>query len=108
MMSTRTWADVKTERRARGLAATPEQTELANRILDEYIHAHRLAEIRKQRGRTQSTLAHEMGVAQARISQIENADLANTEIATLQSYITALGGRVRILADFGDTQVPIA
>ncbi len=53
-------------------------------------------------------LAREIGVGQGRISQIENTDLSSASAATVESYLEALGGHVRIVADFGDEHVQIA
>ncbi|MGH3643981.1 MAG: helix-turn-helix domain-containing protein [Mycobacterium sp.] len=74
----------------------------------EMCEAYRLAEIRKARGRArQSDVAAIMGVSQARISKVESGDPLHTELATLQSYVAALGGRLRIVADFGDKVVEL-
>ncbi|MFI6455552.1 hypothetical protein ACIBF6_28800 [Streptosporangium amethystogenes] len=42
-----------------------------------------------------------MGVSQARVSQIESGVIS--EVATLAAYVTALGGQLKIVADFGDS-----
>jgi transcriptional regulator with XRE-family HTH domain len=61
----------------------------------------RLAEIRKAQGHTrQADVASLMGVSQARVSKLESGDLSHTELGTLQSYVTALGGSLRVVADF--------
>jgi hypothetical protein len=49
-----------------------------------------------------------MGVTQGRVSQIEHGDVGVAEVDTLARYIEALGGRMRIVADFGDDLVQIA
>ena len=48
-----------------------------------------------------------MGVSQRRVSAIESAQLTRTEIGTIASYVQALGGRLRLIADFGDQAVII-
>jgi Helix-turn-helix domain len=48
-----------------------------------------------------------MDVSQVRVSQIENGDIDRTEVGTLRSYVEALGGRLRIVAEIGDTAVTI-
>ncbi|MDP4013434.1 MAG: helix-turn-helix transcriptional regulator [Candidatus Nanopelagicales bacterium] len=103
----RTWDDVKAEAKARGLEH-PELAAEAKRITDDHVRAYRLAEIRKNLGQTQTQLAEAIGVRQARISQIENGDLTHTELATLRSYVEALGGSVEVIADFGGSQMRIA
>ncbi|MFI7007376.1 XRE family transcriptional regulator [Streptomyces sp. NPDC050145] len=66
--------------------------------------AHRLAEIRKRQHVTQVDVAKAMGVTQARISRIEHGQLERSEVETLASYVRALGGKLKIVADFGDEQ----
>lgn len=59
-----------------------------------------LAETRKAMGVNQVTLAKELGVAQANISQIESRP--DALISTLAQYIEALGGKLEINATFPD------
>ena len=89
-------------------------------FLDEFVHpddreaveeAHQrrvlkvrseyLAEMRRQAGLTQAEVAEAMGVTQQRVSAIEAGAVA--ELATLADYIKALGGELKVIADFGDT-----
>lgn len=72
------------------------RAEMENQVL-----AHRLAEARKRQRVTQAQLAHTMGVSQARISKIERGDISRNEVDTLRAYVTALGGQLEIVADFG-------
>ena len=69
--------------------------------------AHRLAEIRKTQGLTQTDVAKLMHVSQRRVSAVERGDLSRTELGTVASYVEALGGRVQIVADFGDEHLVI-
>jgi len=48
-----------------------------------------------------------MGVAQPRASAIEHGQLARTEVGTLAAYVAALGGTLRIVADFADQSVVV-
>ncbi len=48
-----------------------------------------------------------MKVSQARVSKIERGNLSRTEIGTLQSYVEALGGKLRVVADFGDQTLTV-
>lgn len=59
----------------------------------------RLAEIRR-RGLTQAQVAERMGVGKSRISQIERGRVSTREV--LDRYVEALGGRLSLMADFGD------
>ncbi|WP_329084198.1 MULTISPECIES: helix-turn-helix domain-containing protein [unclassified Streptosporangium] len=63
--------------------------------------AYQLAEARRKLGLRQEDVAQAMGVSQARISQIESGVIS--EVATLAAYVTALGGQLKIVADFGDS-----
>jgi predicted XRE-type DNA-binding protein len=69
--------------------------------------AHRLAEIRKAQGLTQTDVAEAMHVSQRRVSAVERGDLTRTELGTVASYVQALGGRVEIVANFGDEHIVI-
>ena len=64
--------------------------------------AYRLAEVRRRQKATQTDIAKAMGVSQARVSRIEKGQLARSEVDTLAAYVSALGGRLKIVADFGD------
>jgi DNA-binding XRE family transcriptional regulator len=60
----------------------------------------RLAEERKHHGLTQAQLAQAMGISPGRVSQIERGELAT--IDAVARYISALGGRLDLIASFGD------
>jgi integrase len=66
----------------------------------------RLAELRKRRGLTQEQVATRMGVSVARVSQIEAGDVSTQDV--LNRYVAALGGTLKLIADFGDEQLKIA
>ena len=68
------------------------------------VRAEYLAEMRKRAGLTQAEVAEAMGVSQQRVSAIENGSVA--ELSTLADYIRALGGELKVIADFGDTWCP--
>ncbi|MDT0445550.1 helix-turn-helix domain-containing protein [Streptomyces johnsoniae] len=63
---------------------------------------HRLAELRKRQHTTQVEVAKAMGVTQARVSRIEKGQVERSEVETLAAYVQALGGKLKIVADFGD------
>jgi DNA-binding XRE family transcriptional regulator len=65
------------------------------------VRAEYLTEMRKKAGLTQSEVAEAMGVSQQRVSAIESGSVA--ELATLADYIHALGGELKVIADFGDS-----
>lgn len=69
----------------------------ADRMMAE-IH---LANVRKALTVTQADLAEKTGLKQGEISRIENS-VASVQIKTLQRYMSGLGGKLRIVADFPD------
>jgi DNA-binding XRE family transcriptional regulator len=70
------------------------------------VRAEYLTEMRKQAGLTQAETADAMGVSQQRVSAIESGAVA--ELATLADYIRALGGELKVMADFGDLLLRVA
>lgn len=73
----------------------------SSRMLAEE-RAHRLADARKRRHVSQRNLADAMGVSQSRVSAIERGQLDRAELSTLAAYAATLGGKLEIVADFGD------
>lgn len=73
----------------------------ARKLIGE-ARAFRLAEVRRRQHATQVDIARAMGVTQARVSRIEKGQLSRTEVDTLAAYVHALGGRLKLIADFGD------
>jgi DNA-binding XRE family transcriptional regulator len=67
--------------------------------------AWRLAEMRRRLGITQAEAAERTGVTQGRVSAIEHAKPGATELRTLAAYVEALGGRLEIIAGFGDQRL---
>ena len=65
-----------------------------------------LSEMRKRLGVSQKLLAERMGISQARVSQIEHGQIGGLDI--LRAYVTALGGTLDVVADFGDHSVRVA
>jgi transcriptional regulator with XRE-family HTH domain len=59
----------------------------------------RLAEIRR-RGFIQAQVAARMAVGKSRVSQIETGKVSTRDV--LDRYVEALGGRLSLMADFGD------
>ena len=74
-------------------------------LLDES-RAWRLTEMRRKRGMTQADVALRMGISVARVSQIEAGDVSTQNV--LQRYVTALGGTLHLVADFGDEQMKVS
>jgi hypothetical protein len=64
-----------------------------------------LAMQRTRLGLTREQVAQRMGVRPQRVSAIESAEPGATEIRALAAYVEALGGRLEIIADFGEERV---
>ena len=81
-------------------AGGEEEAERRRKALMARQSGYRLAEERKRRGLTQAQLAQAMGVTPGRVSQIERGELAT--IDAVARYVEALGGRLDLIASFGD------
>lgn len=77
-----------------------EEAERRRKVLMARQSGYRLAEERKRHGLTQAQLAQAMGVTPGRVSQIEHGELATVDAVC--RYVEALGGRLDIVASFGD------
>lgn len=97
----RNWNDVRSDASDAGII-DEQRVENARKDMTGEVRAFRLAEIRKNQHVSQKTLATGMHVSQARVSTIERGELSRTELGTLQAYVEALGGHLKIVADFGD------
>jgi transcriptional regulator with XRE-family HTH domain len=64
--------------------------------------------MRRRLGITQADVATRMGVTQSRVSGIEHARPGASGLRTLAAYVEALGGRLEIIADFGDQRLAFA
>ena len=100
------WRDTDHLQRAIDTAGGPEAFDAAvGEMLDEN-RGWRLADLRKRREMTQEQVAARMGVSIARVSQIEAGDVSTQDV--LARYIAALGGTLKLIADFGDEQLKVA
>lgn len=95
------WEDLERELHAAGVS--PEEIESRARTLLAQARGHQLAESRKQLGLAQRDIAEAMGVSVARISQIEHGEVTSFEV--IARYVESLGGRLDLVADFGDRTV---
>lgn len=80
--------------------------ETSREQLQAELRGAQLADMRKRLGLSQKLVAERMGVSQARVSQIEHGQIGGLD--TLRSYVVALGGRLDVVADFGDHSVKVA
>lgn len=76
----------------------------ARDVTDDHVRAWHLAQVRAEQDRTQKEVAHAMGVRQPRVSAIERGELDVVTLSTLRAYVRALGGSLRVVADFGDRE----
>ena len=86
------------------LELTGEDMARAQEATDDLVRAWHLAMVRTERDRTQDDVAQAMGVTQPRVSAIERGELDTVTLATLRAYVQALGGKLRVVADFGDQE----
>jgi predicted XRE-type DNA-binding protein len=112
-MKTTTWDEAK--RRAedtRHAAGHPIRSDAeraaAQRRLDDEIRAWRLAEVRRHLSLTQREVAEAMGVSGPRVSDVERGKLDNVSVAVLRAYVEALGGRLKVTAEFDDSSYLVA
>lgn len=106
MSDVQRWRDSGHLERAVETAGGEEAFEVSLRKTLDEARGWRLGEMRKHRGLTQEQVALRMGVSVGRISQIEGGDVSTQDVLT--RYIAALGGTLRLIADFGDEQLKVA
>ncbi|GAA2492296.1 helix-turn-helix domain-containing protein [Winogradskya humida] len=106
MSGVKRWRDTDHLARAVETAGGPAGFEAgAGKMVDE-ARGWRLGELRKRREMTQEQVASRMGISVARVSQIESGDVSTRDV--LSRYISALGGTLMLIADFGDEQLKVA
>jgi DNA-binding XRE family transcriptional regulator len=106
MTSTSRWRDSGHLERAVATAGGPQAFDAAVAAMLDDARGWRLAEMRRRRGLTQEQVATRMGISIARVSQIERGDVSTQDV--LGRHITALGGTLKLIADFGAEQLKIA
>ncbi|HVV21161.1 MAG TPA: XRE family transcriptional regulator [Pseudonocardiaceae bacterium] len=105
------WNEVEADMDAHGRATGRDvdaDREHARRVVNAYILGYRLSQLRDEVGMTQTQLAERMGISQPRVSQMEKGDVGQLEIDTVRRYIAALGGKLKIVADFEDHAVTVS
>ncbi|MDD9151406.1 XRE family transcriptional regulator [Plantibacter flavus] len=90
------------------LGRDPERVAAARHAAEAEVLAYQLVTLRKEADLTQTELSKTMGVSQRRVSAIEHGQLESFELDTIRKYVAALGGQVRVVADFGDRSVTLA
>jgi predicted XRE-type DNA-binding protein len=112
-MSAKTWRQVRQQMdEARAAKGLPPRTDRDRRADVERIRAEarafQLAELRREQDLTQQDVAGSMGVTAPRVSAIERGDVERVELSTLRAYVEALGGRLQVIAEFGDHTYRVA
>jgi DNA-binding XRE family transcriptional regulator len=100
------WRDTDHLERAVDTAGGQEAFDTAVGEMLDQARGWRLAELRKRREMTQEQVASRMGISVARVSQIEAGSVSTQDV--LSRYIAALGGTLKLIADFGDEQLKVA
>jgi len=107
----RSWKDVKADKERIDRAAGRDMDFVwieARLRTQAYVLGFRLGQLRQEVGLSQTEIASRMGVSQPRVSQLESGDVGQMEVDTLSRYIMALGGRLRLVADFDDRDVDVS
>ncbi len=84
------------------------------RVLGRGLRAKRgvrmtLRTIREATDTTQVSVAERSQIDQADVSRLENrADFDDCQVATLRRYVAALGGKLKLVAKFGDKVITLA
>ncbi|BCB78686.1 XRE family transcriptional regulator [Phytohabitans flavus] len=107
------WDDAKRRaeqtRRAAGHPVRSDAERAAGqRRIDDEIHAWRLAEVRRNRSLTQREVAETMGVSGPRVSDVERGRLDVVSVSVLRAYVEALGGHLKVTAEFDDHSYVVA
>jgi len=103
-MKTYSWNEIR-----RTKLDTPEEREAYERELRAVVAEqveYALGEIRRSRSVTQIELAKMLQISQPALSDLEHR--GDMKLSTLRAFIEALGGHLRLLAEFdGELTVPI-
>lgn len=65
-----------------------------------------LAELQESLGVTQDDMSKDLDVVQSALSKLESQD--DIQVSTLSSYIKALGGSLKLVADFPNEEIVLA
>ena len=84
---------------------TPERRQRISDMKDELLADMPLHELRRARALTQMELAETLNVNQPAVAKLEQR--ADIYVSSLRSYIEAVGGRLRIVAEFPEGEVNI-
>ena len=77
-----------------------EQDAIAARSAELVAEYLSLAELRRDRAISQTSMAERLGIKQENVSRMERRD--DLLVSTLSSYVAAMGGELRLVAEFPD------
>jgi hypothetical protein len=83
------------------------------RVLGHGLRAERgvhltMRTLREAAGKTQAEVAEISKIDQADISRLESREnLGDCQVSTLERYVAALGGRLELVATFGDKKIAL-
>ena len=84
---------------------TPERRQRVDAMKSELLAEMPLHELRRARALTQKDLANSLKVNQPAVSKLEQR--ADVYVSSLRSYVEAVGGRLKIVAEFPEGEVYI-
>ncbi len=84
---------------------TPERRQRVDAMRSELLAEMPLHELRRARALTQRDLAETLKVNQPAVAKLEQR--ADMYVSSLRSYIEAVGGRLKIVAEFPEGEVAI-
>ncbi len=84
---------------------TPDRRNSVDEIKAELLQEMRLYELRRARRLTQEELAKKLNVKQPAIAKMEKR--TDVYVSSLRSYIEAVGGQLRIIAEFPEGEIAI-
>lgn len=92
-MPTKPWREIRRQ-------LSPEREAQIQAQIEAELARMKLPELRRARQLTQKTVADLLGIAQGDVSKLERR--TDAYVATLRNYIEALGGKLRVMAEFPD------
>ena len=97
-MPTKPWSKI---RQKHSKLTLDERARIDDEVLAD-VRRMRLPELRKARQLSQATLADLLKMSQGDVSRLERR--TDAYMSTIRRYLEAAGGRLRILAEFPDTE----
>ena len=85
---------------------TPERRQRVDAMKSELLAEMPLHELRRARALTQREVARSLEVNQPAVAKLEQR--ADVYVSSLRSYIEAVGGRLKIVAEFPEGEVTIS